>query len=301
MIQQLLLLAIGFIGLWYCAEKTVENSEALVQKLGISGFTFAAVFVSVSTGLPEIFTAVVSTMQKVPELSAGDIIGSSLVNMTLVLGITVLTAGKMSLEEEKRRLIKASCITIFAAAGILYITGALSIHITLVLLGLYAAFLSRFGDSYFRMDEHEGENLKLGALKTGLGLIGLLVFARVTVFSAVSIGEVLGIPVEVLGATVVAVGTGLPELAFEITSVKNGDYDLALGDIFGSTVINITLVTGLLGAMNTMVLNHVIPVLAMILAVSAGIFILSRKKNFSRIDGAVLLGIFILYIFLQLF
>lgn len=301
MLEYLLLLTTGFLGLWYSAEKTVDSSEALIQRLGISGFTFAAVFVSVSTGLPEIFTAFVSTMQKVPELSAGDIIGSSLVNMTLVLGITILTAGKMSLEEKEQRLIKASCITVFTAAGILYITGALSIHITLVLLGLYAAFLSRFRDSYFQMDEHEGENLRLGALKTGLGLIGLIVFARVTVFSAVSIGELLNIPVEVLGATVVAVGTGLPELAFEITSVKKGDYDLALGDIFGSTVVNITLVTGLLGAMNTMVLNHVIPVLAMILAVSAGVFLLSRKKSFSRIDGAILLGLFILYILFQLF
>ena len=301
MIQYLLLLVIGFIGLWYSAEKTVDSSEALIQKLGISGFTFAAVFVSVSTGLPEIFTALVSTMQKVPELSAGDIIGSSLVNMTLVLGLTALTARKIPIEEKSRRLIKASCITIFLSAGILYITGTLTIYTTLALTGLYTAFLSLFGDSYFQMDEHEGKNLRLGALKTGLGLIGLIVFARVTVFSAVGIGELLDIPVEVLGATVVAVGTGLPELAFEVTSVKKGDYDLALGDIFGSTVVNITLVTGLLGAMNTLVLNHVLPVLAMILGVSAGIFILSRKEKFTWIDGAVLLGLFVLYIFFQLF
>lgn len=301
MISYLLLLAIGFIGLWYCAEKTVENSEALVQKLGVSGFTFAAVFVSVSTGLPEIFTAVVSTMQKVPELSSGDIIGSSLINLTLVLGITAITARKMELEDKEKLLVKASCVTIFLAAGILYTAGALTIYTSILLTGLYVIFLSRFGDSYFRMDEHEGENLRLGALKTGLGLIGLLIFARTTVFSAVNIGEILGIPIELLGATVVAVGTGLPELAFEITSVRKGDYDLALGDIFGSTVVNITLVTGLLGAMNTLVLNQVLPVLLMILGVSAGIFLLSRKESFSWIDGALLLGLFVLYIFFQVF
>ncbi|WP_414837579.1 sodium:calcium antiporter [Candidatus Nanosalina sp. VS9-1] len=300
MIQQLLLLAIGFIGLWYSAERTVENSEGLVQKLGMSGFTFGAIFVSVSTGLPEIFTALVSTMQKVPELSAGDIIGSTLVNMTLILGATALTAREMELTEDDIHLIKASCATIFIAAGILYAAGALTAYTSLALTGLYIAFLSLFGDSYFKMDSHEDGELRYSVLRTGLGLVGLLVFARVTVFSAVNIGEILGIPVEILGTTVVAVGTGLPELAFEITSVKNGDYDLALGDIFGSTVVNITLVTGLLGAMNTLVLTHAIPVLAMILAVSAGIFLLSRKKNFSWIDGAVLLGLFILYMLFQL-
>lgn len=301
MIQYFLLLGIGFIGLWYSAQKTVDNSEAIVQKLGISGFTFAAVFVSVSTGLPEIFTALISTMQKVPELSAGDIIGSSLVNLTLVLGITAITARKIDLEEKEMKLVRASCATIFIASGILYTAGALTIYTTLVLLGLYTAFLSIFGDYYFQMDEHEGKNLRLEALKTGLGLIGLIVFARVTVFSTVSIGELLNVPVEIMGATVVAVGTGLPELAFEITSVRKGDYSMALGDIFGSTVVNITLVTGLLGAMNTLVLNHVLPVLAMILGVSAGIFLLSRKENFSWIDGTVLLSLFAVYIFIQLF
>lgn len=298
MIQYILLLLIGLLGLWYSAEKTVENSEVLIKKLGVSGFVFGAVFVSVSTGLPEIATALISSYQGVPELSAGDIIGSTFVNLTLVLGVTILAAKKIELKEKDTDLIKKSSLILAGSVTILYFTQALNAFNALVLGGLYLAFLTDMKHIYSPSETKESD-IGLKLLKTVLGLAGLLISARLMVFSAVSIGEILQIPVEVLGATVVAVGTGLPELAFEVTSVKNGDNSLALGDIFGSAVVNITLVTGLLGVFNTVNLEGLLSTLALILFTTLGILGLSMKKSLNKIDGILLLFAFAGYLLLH--
>jgi cation:H+ antiporter len=299
MIEYILLLLAGLIGLWLSADKTVDNAEKLIKALGLPSFMFGAVFMSVSTGLPEIATAVISAYEGVPELSAGDIIGSSLVNLTFVLGITILTAKGLELEGEDLDLIRDAGIATMLAALTLIIFQNLSFIVVIILLGLYGGFLYRAEHSSFKMNEKEEASAKT-VLLTLSGVAALLISARLMVTGAKGLGEVLGIPIEILGATVVAVGTGLPELAFEIAAVKKGDTSLALGDIFGSTLVNITLTLSILGLISTPSIVSLVPVLLGLVVIGGFAVLFSWKGEFSRIEAAILLLIFIGYIAFQI-
>lgn len=298
MIEYVLFLIAGLVGLWYSAEKTVGNAEELVKSLGIPGFMFGAVFISVSTGLPEIATALISAYEGVPELSAGDIIGSSLVNLTFVLGVSTLAAKGLELHGEDLDLIRDAGIATMLAALVLIIFQELSLGVVAALLLIYGAFLYRAEHSAFKMDE-EGEASKKTVFMTLMGVAALLISARIMVTGAKGLGEALGIPIELLGATVVAVGTGLPELAFEVAAIKEGDYSLALGDIFGSTLVNITLTLGILGLISTPSIVSLMPILLAIVLVGALTMFFSWKGEFSMKEASILLLIFLTYIGFQ--
>jgi len=299
MIEYITFLIVGLVGLWISADKTVENAEKLIKAFGIPAFLFGAVFMSVSTGLPEIATAIISAYEGVPGLSAGDITGSSLVNLTMVLGITLIASKGMELHGEDLDLIRTGGIATMVAAFVLIVFQELTLAVVGLLFGIYAVFLYRVEHSTFQMDEG-GEASKKTILKTLIGVSALLVSARSMVFGAKGLGESLGIPIEVLGATVVAVGTGLPELAFEISAVKKGDTSLALGDIFGSTLVNITLTLGILGLISSPSMTPLIPVLLGLVLVAALALFFSWRGDFSMWEASVLLMVFIGYIGLQL-
>ncbi len=298
MIENIVLLVVGLVGLWFSAEKTVDNAEKLIKAFGLPSFLFGAVFMSVSTGLPEIATAIISTIEGVPGLSAGDITGSSLVNLTFVLGITVLVNKGINLRGEDLDLIRMGGIATLVAALFLLIFQELTLPIVAILFGIYAFFLYRAEHSSFKIDEG-GKASKLTILKTLIGVAALLISARSMVLGAKGIGEALGIPVQILGATVVAVGTGLPELAFEISAVKKGDTSLALGDIFGSTLVNITLTLGILGIISNISLSSLAPVLLGLVMATTLALIFSYRGDFSLLEASILLTVFLIYIVLQ--
>ena len=300
MIEHITFLIVGLIGLWISAEKTVDNAEKLIKAFGIPAFLFGAVFMSVSTGLPEIATAIISAYEGVPGLSAGDITGSSLVNLTMVLGITIIASKGMELHGEDLDLIRTGGIATMIAAFVLIIFQELSFLVVALLFIIYAAFLYRAEHTAFKMDEEGAKASNKTVLKTLIGISALMVSARSMVFGAKGIGEALGIPIEVLGATVVAVGTGLPELAFEISAVKKGDTSLALGDIFGSTLVNITLTLGILGLISSPSMVPLIPVLLGLVLVAALALFFSWRGEFSVLEALVLLLVFLTYIGFQL-
>ncbi len=284
--------------MWLSARKTVDNAEQLIKALGIPSFLFGAVFISVSTGLPEIATAVISTLEGVPELSAGDVIGSSLVNLTFVLGTTTLAAKGLELHGEDLDLIRDAGIGTMLAASALLIVGELSFVAVGALFAIYGGFLYKAEHSSFEMGEDGEASAKTVAL-TLAGVAGLLVSARLMVGGAKGIGESLGIPLDILGATVVAVGTGLPELAFEIAAVREGDTSLALGDIFGSTLVNITLTLGILGAIATPSIASLVPVVVGVILVGALALSFSYRGDFSIVEASILMVVFLFYLVWQ--
>ena len=288
----------GLLGLWFSAEKTVGNAEKLIKSLGIPGSLFGAVFMSVSTGLPEMATAVISAFEGVPKLSAGDTTGSSLVNLTMVLGLTILAGKGLELHGEDLELIRDAGVFTIGAAASLILFGKLTFLAVAVLFVFYAGFLYKAEHSSFEMGEDGDTSIKT-VFYTLLGVAALLTSAHILVNGAKGLGEAFGIPVEVLGATVVAVGTGLPELAFEISAVRNGDVNLALGDIFGSVLVNITLTIGVLGLLSTPSIATLVPVLFGVIGVAALAIAFSYGGDFSVKEASVLLLFFLGYLAYQ--
>jgi cation:H+ antiporter len=294
-------LCLGVVGLWASAKIAVRDSKKLIKVLGIPSFLFGSVFMSVSTGLPEIATAVISAFEGVPELSAGDLAGSSFINLSLILGGSVVYGGGLKLSGEDLDLIRdAGFGTVFAAA-VLGLTGSLSLVSVSVLLAVYGLFLYRAEHSSLEQEEESGSPSAKTVVSVLVGVAGLLLSARAVVFGAESLGRAFGVPVEILGATVVAVGTGLPEFAFEAASIRKGETSLALGDLFGSTLVNITLTMSVLGFLSSPDISSLLPVFAGVGSVGLVSIAFSFKGDFSKVEGLVLIGIAAVYLVLQVF
>lgn len=311
-------LVAGLVLLWWAGDRSVRYSTELSDLLGISSFTVGFLVISISTAVPELTTAVVSAMDGVAGLSAGDIIGSSFVNLSLILGVTILASGtlKVSWRHEKL-LVKILALITVLAAGVVF-WERLSVWHGAVLVSAYAGSVLYLRNSGIvekivkeETDEAE-EELMEETVFTGLpgtlfklagSLLVVVMGARLTVTSAVDISTGLGIPLETLGATVVAVGTGLPELSLELNAVKRKEYALALGDIFGATLVQLTLTLGLLSVLSPSHIN-IFPLIGTVAYLGLAIgflgFTLLHNHQLETRHGVILVIIFCLYMFEEL-
>lgn len=310
---QVTLLLAGIGLLWWAGDRAVRYAARLSELLGISSFVVGFVVLSVATGLPEITTAAVSVVRDVAGLSAGDLIGSSLVNMTLVLGAATIAAGYLAVDRhEEETVIRMLAVITLLVSGIVAVGHLTAIH-GVVLLGAYAgaiAILHRRGmlEKIVKEDQREATEeyepaVMAGMRGTTVKLLGALAFvvvgARLTVDAAVAISAGMGLPIETIGATVVAVGTGLPELSLELNAVRERQYGLALGDIFGSTLVNLTLVLGILSIASPAPVA-IIPLLGTLLYIGATLvllwYALVRNHGLDRTHGYLLVLLFVLYL-----
>ena len=252
-----LALITGIVGLLLGADKFVAGAAAAARNFGISAMVIGLTVVSIGTSAPEIIVSFNAALDGAGELAVGNAIGSNLANIGLVLGITALIAplpvSRHLLREESPVL-----LVITALAGLCLYDGALN-RVESVLLALLVIPLLVMVVKYKR--EHSDDNSsesdsseipelssKAAALLFLGGLILLLVSARITVWGAREIAVIWGISDLVIGLTVVAIGTSLPELAASVVSALRGHHDIAVGNVFGSNLFNLMLVMTTAGA-----------------------------------------------------
>ncbi|MDY6789518.1 MAG: hypothetical protein SVV03_06180 [Candidatus Nanohaloarchaea archaeon] len=312
--SSVMLLIGGLVLLWWSGDRSVRYAVEITEVIGISSFTVGFIIISIATGLPEITTAILSSLEGVAGLSAGDILGSSLVNLSLVLGITTVAAGKIAVDKKHESvLLKVLGVITLLSAAILVTSSLTAWHGAMLLLGyIVAVVIIKRGGMLEKMVKEEKsdaqkemgkETVLKGPYGTAIKLLGslvvLLVGARLTVSSAINIGDLLGIPVESLGATVLAIGTGLPELSLELNAVKRGEYSLAVGDIFGSTLVNLTLILGLLSVISPTYVNTIPLAGTMIYLALVLVFLwyaMVRNHGLDSEHGVALILIFIFYL-----
>lgn len=314
-IFSLLILVSGLIVLWWAGDLAVKYALELSDIIGISSFTAGFIILSVSTGLPEITTAVISALNDVAGISAGDIIGSTLVNLSLVLGVSVIAAEQFLLKDDFEKTLLRILAMITVLTSVILYSSQLFLWHGILLLSAYLGSVYYFskGDLLKKLVKEEKEEAKteeaeevflkgtFGTSTKFLVSLGLVILgARLTVSSVMTIGSTLQIPLESLGATFVAVGTGLPEISLSLNSVRRKEYALAIGNIFGSSLVNMTLILGLLSVMSPGPLN-VIPLLGTMSYLSLVIsflwfVILGDNSGFEKKHGITLLIIFGFYL-----
>ncbi len=304
----------GLALLWMAGDKTVRYAMELAEIFGMSSFVFGFLVMSVSTGLPEILTAIFASVEHASGLSVGDIFGSSLVNMTLILGVSAIVAEKLTAsKEDELSLLKILGVVVIVSSAVL-ITAKLSVVHGIILLLTYAIclYLLRKEGVMERVVKEEEEQAReeiesepawtttAGTLvKFLITLTLVMIGARLTVQSAVSLAEQLGISMEVIGATIVAIGTGLPELTLELNAVKRKEYSLALGDIFGSTLVNLTLVLGLLSVISPTPID-ILPlagtIISFVIILAYIGYVINEHHGIPKKHGWILVIIFLLYL-----
>jgi cation:H+ antiporter len=295
----------GILGLLWGADRFVAGSASAARYLGISPMVIGLTVVSVGTSAPEIIVSINAALREAGQLAVGNALGSNLANIGLVLGITALVApipvNKQLLREESPVL-----ILITALAGLCLYNGFLgrgeSIGLALLvipLLILVVKYKKKHPSPDLTDDSEALPELPISqaALWFAVGLAVLLGSAEITVWGAKSIAAYAGISELIIGLTVVAIGTSLPELAASVISALRGHHDIALGNIFGSNLFNLMLVMTSAGAIAPIALGAEVfyrdflamAAMTLLMVVLAAIALRSRAGRISKAMGLLLL------------
>lgn len=252
-------LVLGMLGLIWGADRFVAGSASLARSLGISSLVVGLTVVSVGTSAPEIIVSINAALKGSSQLAVGNALGSNLANIGLVLGVTLLIS---SIPVQKNLLKQEGLILLLVTvvAGICLYNDFLGrleslLLIALVIPLLFFAVKYKKSQADIANPQSTDSLHKKGALFSFvIGLFVLLISSELTVWSAKSIALELGISELVIGLTVVAIGTSLPELAASAMSAIRGHHDIAIGNIIGSNLFNLLLVMGAAGAISPVAL-----------------------------------------------
>lgn len=312
------LLLVGLVLLMIGGESVVRGATGLARALGVSPLVIGLTVVAFGTSAPEMAVNVIAAWEGRGEISFGNIIGSNMANIGLVVGCIALVrpiniTGVVISREIPMMLLATAAVIVMAFDTRL---GAAPDHYGrgdgLLLLMLFMVFLYYTVGDYVRQRANGGNNHELngdsgqpaaGVLKhlliTGFGLVVLVGGARVTIDAAVIVARSLGAPEEVIGLTVIAVGTSLPEFVASVIATVRGHTGLAIGNVVGSNIFNLLLVLGV----TTLIGNVPVPAgghldLGIVAVLSLILFLVSMTNNrqIIRTEAAVLLTVYVAYL-----
>jgi len=298
----------GLILLFYGGDFLVTGSARLARFLKLSSFIIGATVIAFGTSAPELAVAILAALDEAPELAMGNVIGSNIANIGLVLGLTALiaplTITANRLKREYPPLFITTLIIIILAWDLKVIR--LEGIIMLVLLGLYIWRSLNNKEDFVADQEEVGLFVYKGVVYQFIlvlaGLIGLVSGAKFLVSGGVSIARMVGISEWFIGITIVAIGTSLPEIVSSVMAARRGHAEMAIGNIFGSNIFNILMVLGITSVIHPLNiqepihpdLNIAIGITVLLLAL-----ILLGKYFLGKISGIVLLFTYFLYIALK--
>jgi cation:H+ antiporter len=303
---------LGFALLIWGADRFVFGAAALARNLGVSPLLIGLTIVGFGTSAPELLVSAMASLQGNPGLATGNAIGSNIANIGLIIGTSALVSPLIVKSDALRRefpLLLAASGGVYVLLldgdlgrtdGVLMLAALVAILVAIVRIGKQRAA----SDALER--EFEGEipsdlSTRVAAAWFGLGLIVLLVASRMLVWGAVDIATLFGVSDLVIGLTIVAIGTSLPELAASVMSTLKGEDDIAVGNVVGSNIYNllgVLCLPGLLapGAVDGQVLSRDLPVM-LVLTVALLAMSWGNKRDgcINRLEGAILLACFAAY------
>lgn len=251
----------GLIILVWSADKFVLGAAATAKQLGMSPLLIGMTIVSLGTSAPEIFVSATASLQGSGVLAIGNAIGSNIANMGLVLGITALIAPlPIQAKMLKKEIPILFVVTLIAGFALLNLNIDLMDSILMfICLAITIVWLFRGTEDQqgiVGMDEEEAE--ELNAMSRGkaifwlvVGLIALMFSAQILVWGAVEVARNFGISELIIGLTIIAIGTSLPELAASVASALKGHHDIAIGNVVGSNIFNLLAVMPIPGLIAT--------------------------------------------------
>ena len=294
-----LLLGIAFAGAG--GELFVRGTVGLARAARIAPGIVAATVAAFATSSPELTVAISSALEGAPEISLGDALGSNVVNIALILALAILIAPIAVPRNSIRREFPVAML-VCVAVGILLADGQLSRLDALLLLIGFAAWLAAVIHEAWSersaATEVLGEQKPTRAIIEGVVGLGLLVGAgKLIVLGATGIAKTFGLSEFVIGATIVAVGTSVPELATAIISRLRGHDEVGLGTVLGSNIFNALFIVGVAAAITPINVTLATAAPALVLAfVAVGLTFPPRSGIIDRWRGGMLLAVYVLYL-----
>lgn len=314
MIGYLAAIAVGFGLLTWSADRFVEGAAGLARAMGVSTLIIGLTIVAFGTSAPEMLVSAVAAWQGNSGIALGNAIGSNITNMALVLGVTALMAPLSVHSSTLNREFPLMLAVMVGVMGLLW-NGVLGrVDGVLLLTGmaalvLWTIHLARISPPNDPLVAEYGEEIP-GAMPKGKawlllagGLVLLLLSSKLLVWGAVGLARAFGISDLVIGLTIVAIGTSLPELAASVMAARKGEPDIAVGNVVGSNLFNLLGVLGIAGAIGPGPVDRMVLVrdFPLMLGLAVILYFMARglKRNgagtIQRWAGLVLVLVFLIY------
>lgn len=313
--MELLITIAIFIGslavLIFSADLLVRNSEKLGLSLGVPQFIIGITIISAGTSLPELATSLFSIFKGEPGVVAGNVVGSNIANILLVVGLTTILVRKI---EIKRSLIRLDLPLLIGATAILVLTlldGKFTLIEAIVsLLGFVVYLIYSLTQHKESFEEKEDEFRKAIKIEKRppfkwsyiilivISAATLYYSANFTIDSVISLGAMLNIDTAVIAITAIAVGTSLPELIVSVLAAKRGNFDIALGNILGSNIFNGFMIMGIAGLFGELPVQSSVLLVGVPFLIIATLFLTFSgiERKFYNFEGALYLLLYILFI-----
>lgn len=316
MVMQFILIIAGFVVLILGADFLVKGSASIARRLGIKTFVIGLTVVAFGTSAPELAINIASVLDGSSGLALGNIFGSNIANTLLILGvtamITTITMSKGTVWKEIPLSVLASLLIIVLGADMILDGASLNVLTRIdgiVLLSVFSIFLCyTFGIS--KAETGEKENIELLGIWRSIsyilvGIFGLVFGGDLIKENAVLIAEAAGVAEHVIGATIVALGTSLPELVTAIVAALKGHAELAVGNVVGSNIFNILFVLGITSIVGPLPYSFASFADAwIVLGVSLLLFVamfFGKRHALDKREGMLFLGLYLAFILFKVF
>ena len=314
MLVQVIIFLVGLAVLSWSADRFVYGASALAKNIGISPMMIGLTIVAMGSSAPEIVVSAIASANGNMNTAVGNAMGSNITNIALVLGITVLVKPLCVSSTTLKRELPVLIVISLIAIGFMY-DGELESYEGMILLTLFVFMLAAMAWLSLQVDKEDplmaetadeiptGVSTGWAVIWIGVGLVLLPLSAHFLVDSAVYIARYFGVSDLVIGLTIIALGTSLPELAASIAGVMKGEDDLALGNIIGSNIFNLLAVLGMPGLIAPGLLDpdaynrDMWVMLGLTLLLFLFSFNFRGKRQLTRLEGSLFLFCFIGYQF----
>lgn len=306
-----ILLLLGFVFLIKGADGFVSGASSIAKKFSIPSLIIGLTIVAFGTSAPEAAVSVTAALKGQNDMAIANVVGSNIFNFLVVIGITAMVK---PIKVQKSTIIKEfpfvilSCFVLSVISHDVRFQNAtenmLSRADGFILLSLFAIFMyyliemALTSKDKSEQDEVEEISLSKSVIYSIVGIIGIVLGGQLVVNSASNIALAWGMSENLVGLTIVSVGTSLPELVTSIVAARKGESDIAIGNAIGSNIFNLLFVLGISSAIHSITVHSIVfyDMLVMIATTILTYLLSVTKRNISRAEGAVLFILYIVYL-----
>ena len=304
MIVNILMIIAGVVLVLWGADRLTDGAVALAERMQIPQIVIGLTIVALGTSAPEFCVSLVSALKGTADLAVGNVVGSNIFNTMLIVGVAAMVAPMTILPSTIKKDVPVALLASVALTVMVLMDGDLSrVDAALLFVGFLAfMWITLRGAKGSHAIEQEqaaprGYSVLKSLLLLALGLACLVVGSNIFVDGAANVAQELGVSEAVIGLTIVAGGTSLPELATSVVAARKGNSGIAIGNVLGSNVMNILLILGGAGLISPMVVKGITIVDFTVMTGSMLLLWLFSytKLTVARWEGAVLTAIFLGY------
>lgn len=312
MIINILLLILGFVFLIKGADVFVDGASNVAQNFKIPKIIIGLTIVAFGTSAPELAVSIKANLSGSSDIVLGNVVGSNIINILLILGISSLFAPMKVKDNTVKKeipftILFSTLLMVLAfdnmfnkdITNVISRTDGITILLFFIIFIYYLVTVMVSNKAKNKEEEEKPKyNIIISFILTALGLLGIVFGSNFVVDNAVAIAKALNVSEKMISLTIVALGTSLPELVTSVQAARKGENDIAIGNIIGSNIFNIGMVIGIpaafIGVINVGAFNYV-DMFTMIISAILLFILTFRKRSLGKIEGLIMLCIFIFY------